>query len=337
MVISVIIPCRNEVKFINECIEAIFNNVFIEKTELNVFVVDGMSDDGTRELILTLQSRFPSLHLVENEKQLTPFAFNLGIKSQKADFYQIVGARQIISQNYIQDGILKIIDNPEIWCIGGLVENVFTDINSEIIAKAMGTSFGMGLGNFRIQTESSFVDTVGTPLYPNHVFEKIGYFDEELVRNQDDDMNYRVSKAGGKIFFNAEISLKYYVRTKIDGLWRQFYQYGYWKVFVNKKHKAITTYRQLVPPLFVLYCLLSPLILFLGINFFLLIMTPVFLYLLVSILVSFQTSSKLKETPKIIIIFPILHFSYGFGYLNGIIDFLILNKKPDKKQERLSR
>ncbi len=337
MIVSVVIPCRNEKLYIESCIEAIFQNEFSSDVNLFVTVVDGISDDGTIEIIEKIQQKYPQLKIVTNQKQLTPFAFNMGIKAIEADFYQIVGARQLISKNYIQGGIDKIIENAEIWCVGGKVENIFINKQSEIISKAMSTSFGMGIGNFRVINESAFVDTVGTPIYPRHVFEKVGYFDEDLVRNQDDEFNFRVTKAGGKILFDTEISLKYYVRASVKGLWRQFFQYGYWKVFVNNKHNAITTSRQLIPPVFVLYILLFSSTLLIHPILFFVSLVPLFLYFLLGIYFSLKLGTKINEIIQIFCIFPILHFSYGLGYLAGILDFNFLKKKPNEKQNRLSR
>jgi len=209
--VAVIIICRNEVKYIEECIYAILK---CEKTnfEISINIVDGMSDDGTRDLIYQLITKHPEVKLIDNEKKLTPYAFNLGIiNNPKADFYQIIGARHIISENYIDNSLQKIIENNDIWCIGGKIINEYTNLDSQIISYAMGTKLGMGIGNFRTLTKSTYTDTVTSPLYPKWVFDKIGYFDEALVRNQDDDFNYRVTKAGGKIYFNAETSLRYYV------------------------------------------------------------------------------------------------------------------------------
>ena len=208
MKLSVIIPCRNEVNFIEECIESIYSNDLPLTCELNVIIVDGLSDDGTRDKIKTLSNRFPNLFLVDNRLQLTPFAFNLGIHYIKADYYQIVGARQILTPNYLSKSLSVFSEKPDVWCVGGLVNNVYVNQVGEVISKAMSTTFGMGLGNFRTLQESNYTDTVGTPMYPSWVFDKIGYFDEELIRNQDDDYNFRVIKAGGKIWFESSISLK---------------------------------------------------------------------------------------------------------------------------------
>jgi len=334
--VSVIIHCRNEVKYIEECIHAIYASVLEDNIKFNVIVVDGISDDGTREELSNLQLKYTNLFVVDNDKQLTPYAFNLGVKYKKADYYQIVGARQILSSNYIQKSLKVFRTDDSVWCVGGAVDNVYVNYTGEMIANAMSTSFGMGLGSFRTLEKSSYTDTVGTPMYSAKVFDEIGFFDENLVRNQDDDFNYRVTKSGGKIWFESKIKLKYYVRGSFKGLFRQFFQYGYWKVFVNKKHKAVTTLRQLVPPLFVLFTLTFPilkLIPFMGIvgeiGFS--------VYFLLAVLFSLKKSKLIKDVFYIIITFPILHFSYGLGYLLGMFHFLLLNKQPSQSQTRLSR
>lgn len=338
MKIGVVIPCRNEVKNIEECIRAIFASELPESLKLEVTIVDGKSDDGTLEIISKLQQEFPSLQLVVNEKMLTPFAFNLGIyASPDANFYQIIGARQVISKHYLSGAIQVLNNDPSIWCVGGAVENVYLNEQGKLIAKAMSTALGMGLGNFRTLNQSAFVDTVGTPMYPAWVFEKIGYFDEDLVRNQDDEYNFRVTKAGGKIFFDHTISLKYYVRGKIENLWKQFLQYGYWKVYVNSKHQSITTSRQLIPPLFVTYLLIFPFLFLLHPVVGAIAAVPFMIYLMLVTLVAIKISDRSSLIAKVWIIFPILHISYGWGYLKGIFRFLLLKKPPNDQSKSLSR
>lgn len=338
MKIAVVIPCRNEVQYIEECLNAIFGSILKVGYELDVYVVDGMSDDGTREVIAETKNKFKNLVLIDNEKQLTPYAFNLGIYAGRpCDYVQIIGARHIVTDDYIQKGIDVLSKNPEIWCVGGRIINEYTNDISRIISSAMGTSFGMGLGNFRTLSSSGYTDTVTSPLYPYWVFEKIGFFDEDLVRNQDDDFNFRVTKAGGKVYYIHEVSLKYYVRANFKGLWRQFYQYGYWKVFVNKKHKAITTVRQLVPPLFVMYLILLPLFFLLGWQIGTFFTLPLLIYLLLNFYVSFKLARNFRSFLQLTMTYMILHVSYGIGYWSGIINFVLLGNKPSKKQARLSR
>lgn len=339
MKISVVIPCRNEVQYIEECIEHIYACQLPANCSMRVFIVDGMSDDGTRQKIATLQQSYGGLELVDNVKQLTPYAFNLGIYAGgKVDIVQIIGARHMVSPNYLLRGIERLQQHPEDWCVGGKIINEYLNEEGEIIAAAMSTTFGMGIGNFRTLDESGYTDTVTSPMYPYHVFEKIGFFDEELIRNQDDDFNFRVEKAGGKIYFDAKISLRYFVRGNYDGLRRQFFQYGYWKVYVNKKHGTFTTVRQLVPPAFALYTVLLILTPWLpkfltGLGWF-----PMVAYLILNFYSSQQLHRQTgKPKTSFIKTFFILHFAYGFGYLKGILEFMIMGKKPSDKQKRLSR
>lgn len=336
--LTIVIPCRNESSYIRECVEAVYACDLPDDYSMQVFIVDGMSDDGTVEEIHRLEQEYHGLRLVENIRKLTPYAFNLGIHAGgKSDFVQIVGARHILSKNYLSECLKVLNDHPEVWCAGGRIINEYENNTGEIIAKAMSTSFGMGLGNFRTLQRSGFTDTVTSPMYPYSVFEEIGFFDEDLVRNQDDDFNFRVTQAGGKIYYCHEISLKYYVRGSYSKLWRQFFQYGYWKVFVNRKHKAVTTIRQLVPPAFVAFLLLTPVIWLIsapaGAAAFLLLL----LYNLLGLFVAFRTTQKPKDAVKIWLTFPVLHVSYGLGYLKGMTDFLLLRKQPSRKAQRLSR
>lgn len=340
MKVTIVIPCRNEHLFIEECLHAIYNCELPESASIEVFVVDGMSDDETREKVLALVQIYPSLHLIDNKQQLTPFAFNLGIYAGgKTDFVQIVGARHILSANYLKRSLEKLIENQDVWCVGGRIENEYINETGRVISSAMSTTFGMGLGNFRTLQKSCFTDTVTSPMYPYWVFERIGFFDENLIRNQDDDFNFRVTNAGGKIFYDHEISLKYYVRGNFKGLWKQFFQYGYWKVYVNKKHKAVTTMRQLVPPMFVCYLAVLVLTSLFSISVAGIVGLPFVAYTTIAVYFSLKASEKDKEIKfwKVFKTFPILHVSYGLGYLKGIWAFLVLNQRPSEKQKELSR
>ena len=150
-------------------------------------------------------------------------------------------------------------------------------------------------------------------------------------------INFRVNKAGGKIWFESEIALDYYVRSNYSGLMKQFYQYGYWKVFVNTKHKTVTTWRQLIPPVFVLYVFSIDFLPFLPFLFTLFYSLPFILYLILLVFVSLRCAKKSTSVFAFIRTFIILHFSYGSGYLHGILNFIILKRKPSKNQMRLSR
>jgi GT2 family glycosyltransferase len=337
MNVSVVIPCRNEKSYIKQCIEAIYASKLDKGIILSVIVVDGMSDDGTRDVLSDLQQIYSTLIVIDNYQKLTPIAFNMGINYTDFDYLQIVGARHIISSNYIAKSLDVLQTNKDVWCVGGRIKNVFTNRESQIISEVMSTPLGMGLGNFRTLKESTYTDTVTSPMYPKFVFDKIGFFDEQLARNQDDDFNFRIIKAGGKIWFENEIVLDYYVRSNYKGLFRQFYQYGYWKVFVNKKHKTFTTFRQLAPPIFVLYLVSFLFIALIPSYFKVIYLSGIILYGFLIAFVSIKKVNGLASIFQYMLTFKILHLSYGLGYLHGIVNFILLNRKPSLIQMKLTR
>jgi len=163
-------------------------------------------------------------------------------------------------------------------------------------------------------------------------------FDEELSRNQDDEFNYRLTKAGMKIWLTNNTGITYHVRSSFAKLFRQYYQYGYWKVYVNKKHKTITTFRQLMPLLFVLFlaggATMSLLFPALAKAYF----TLLLFYLLLAMVFALTVTKNFGQTPAVLIAFIIIHFAYGWGYLLGIIDFILLRKSnPNACKSSLNR
>jgi glycosyltransferase involved in cell wall biosynthesis len=336
--ISIIIPCRNEENYIASCLESIINSDYPNDL-LEVKVVDGMSDDKTREIIKKYTEEYSFINIIDNIKQKTPYAFNLGIKNSSSDFIMIMGARHIISKNYISYSIDKLNKDDDLGCVGGAVINSFENSISEVISKAMSSSFGVGIGNFRTNSfEEVYVDTIGTPVYKKKIFDELGLFDERLTRNQDDEFNYRVTQAGYKIMSSGNISVKYFVRASFTKLFKQYYQYGYWKVFVNKKHKTVTTLRQLAPFGFVSYLFLFLLSLIYLREYFYITAIPLGLYVLLITCFSIKLSRRRDEVINLFKSFFILHFSYGLGYLEGVFSFILLNKNDvNVSNEKLSR
>jgi cellulose synthase/poly-beta-1,6-N-acetylglucosamine synthase-like glycosyltransferase len=334
--VSVIVPCRNEEKSIKSCLEAILENDYGSEN-IEIIVVDGLSTDNSVIKIKEVLADHTKagISIISNRKMITPVSFNLGIKASKGSYILIVGARHILSKNYISTCLRILNDDSQIGCVGSVGDLVFDSVKSEMIAYATSSSFGVGL-SFRNQSDT-FVDTVGIPLYRRNIFEQIGYFDENLVRNQDDELNYRVRKSGYKIYVTSETRIKYYVRTRFKDLFKQYYQYGYWKVFVNRKHKTITTFRQVIPVLFVLFVVIG-LIGSIFLKFFsLFYFGIIILYLCTGLFISSKKTWKLSSIIQIMISFIILHSSYGIGYLNGILDFLVFDKKPGTIHTTLSR
>jgi len=334
--ISITIPARNEEKYIEKCILSILSADYPQE-KIKVFVCDGLSTDNTREIVSSLSNKHNNIQLIDNEKQTTPFALNLGLKASDCAIKIILGAHAEIDKDFIKNNVFVLNDYPEVGCSGGIIENVYENESAETIGLAMSSVFGVGNAHFRTGSKNGFVDTVAFGAYRKEVFEKIGYFDEDLIRNQDDEFNFRLLQNGFKIYLNSNIKSKYYVRASFSKLYKQYYQYGYWKVYVNKKHKAVTSIRQLVPLFFVLF-------LFLGftLSFFHWILGTLFslgilAYIVLGIVFASQKSNSFEKITGIAYTFFLLHFSYGLGYLVGIFDFIALAKGPRKSSQKLTR
>jgi len=325
LIVSIIIPCRNEGKHIAKCLDSIIANDY-PKDKLEVLVIDGMSEDGTREIIERYSQQYPNIKFLDNPKKIVPTAMNLGIKEANGDIIIRMDAHTEYPNDYVSK-IVHWLEKSEVDNVGGICETLpgADTLQAKAIALAISSPFGVGNSMFRIGVkEPTYVDTVPFGAYRKEVFDKIGLFDEELVRNQDDEFNLRLIKNGGKILLVPEIVSYYYARDSLSKLWKMYFQYGYFKVRVIQKIGAILTIRQVIPSLFVGFLILTGLMSFLT-NYFLWLFGGILgLYLLANIVFSFHIA--LKNGLKLILALPsayaTLHFGYGLGSVWGLIKIL---------------
>jgi glycosyltransferase involved in cell wall biosynthesis len=326
--ITVITPIRNEESHIAECVDSILNQDY-DHDRFELIVVDGMSEDRTRELIKIAQNGNGHIRLLDNPQKIVPTAMNIGLKNAKGDIIIRVDGHAAIEKNYFNQCI-QLLNETGADCVGGPINSINQTTVGKAIAIAMASKFGVGNSRFRVSGEAGYVDTVAFGAYRREVFEKIGLFDEELVRNQDDEFNFRLNKMGGEIYFSPAIRSRYYPRASLVKLCRQYFQYGYWKIRVLQKHPALLGLRYFVPPIFILSLLLAGLgTLFVksGLWLFLAIIGC---YFFASILATFRIAftKGWRYWMLLPIAFAILHFSFGAGFLFGLIRFA--NRWSDK-------
>jgi succinoglycan biosynthesis protein ExoA len=188
----------------------------------------------------------------------------------------------------------------------------------------MSSWFGVGGSAFRtIDDRPMLVETVAFPAYTRETMRRTGFFDEELVRNQDDEYNYRLLKLGGKILLSPDIRSRYYSRSSLRKLWRQYYQYGFWKVRVMQKHPRQMRWRQFVPFAFVLSLLLTAVAALILPNGWILPLLILAAYLLADGAAAVMVGRRhgFRHVLPLVAIYPILHVSYGFGFLVGLLRF----------------
>jgi len=343
--ISIIIPVRNEHKYIDKLLSSIVNQDF-EKVNLEVIFVDGLSTDNTKDKIIEYSQKYNFIKIFDNQHKTVPYALNIGIKNAKGDIIIRLDAHAEYPSNYISTLVYYLgklnADN-----VGASAVTVPANNKpvSRAIAISMSSIFGVGNATFRLEnsTEKEFieVDTVPFGCYRRDVFDRIGLFDEQLTRNQDNEFNERLRKAGGKIYLIPSLKIKYYARENYSKLYKMFFQYGYFGPLVDLKLKKPTRLRRYIPTAFVLSLIMPLLLSLLFYPFLYLWVFTVSLYLIAS--VTFGTYECRKRdsvqlVPYVMWAYFVSHVSYGLGYLKGVFDFMILKKHLKSKLDvELSR
>ena len=321
--LSVICPIYNEEKYIGRCIESIMHQDY-PKNDLEVLFVDGMSTDRTREIIASYLPQCPYLRVLDNPQRIVPPAMNIGIREAKGEIIIRLDAHAIFPENYFSELVanLSALDAEN---VGGVCRTLPVNDTPVCvgIANVLSSSFGMGNSYFRVGAKEVMqVDTVPFGCFHREIFDKIGYFDEELIRNQDDEFNGRIIKNGGKIFLLPHLVIDYYARDTIKKVYKMFYQYGLFKPLVNKKLGSPATIRQFFPLLFVLGLLLGPFTFFISRWFIVAYLAVILLYFGLATYFSLKDSRSLKQVIIQDWIYFVVHFGYGWGYLVGLFKLL---------------
>ncbi len=334
MKLSIVIPSRNEEDFIGKCLDSILASDY-PKDEIEVLIADGLSTDNTRNIVRQYSGRYPFIKLFDNHKKVTSTALNIGVENAQGEYILILSSHSKVGRNFIRRNI-EAFQEYDTDCVGGIIITLPSRETSiaRSIATALSHPFGVGNAYFRIGTEKPrHVDTVPFGCYKREVFRKNGLFDEDLIRNQDDEFNFRLIKNGYKILLVPEIISYYYARDKILNLWNMYFQYGYFKPLVVHKVGGVLTWRQLIPASFIISIIFSGILSFVSKQFLWLFFIISGSYLLTSIYISF--SIALKKGFKYLFVLPAvfctIHASYGWGYSKGIWDFLVSKKHMRKK------
>ena len=254
--VSIIMPVRNEGPFIRRSLEAVFHQDYPQE-KLEVIVADGLSTDETRTILESYAALHPNLRIIENRERNTPTGLNAALNRARGEIIIRVDGHCEIAPDYVRCCVARLQEDG-VDGVGGPMETVGETTRAQAISLALSSSFGVGDSAFRTSKNyTGPVDTVPFPAYPRSVIERAGLYDEELVRNQDDEYNYRLQHLGARILLASEIRSRYHCRASMSSLGRQYFQYGYWKVRVLQKHPRQMRSRQYVPALFVLSLLFS--------------------------------------------------------------------------------
>lgn len=320
--VSIILPIRNEAAYIERSLRSIITQDY--SGEMEILVADGISTDDTRKIIndCALQNPQHNIQILDNPGRIVPTGMNIALRQAKGEIIIRADGHCILAPDYVRNCVEHLQKNAADG-VGGPMDSIGETQMAKAIAIGMSSPFGVGNSAFRTTSgKSMLVDTVPFPAYTRQIIERAGLYDEELVRNQDDEYNYRIRELGGKIFLADDVRSTYFSRTSLKRLWMQYYQYGYFKVRVLQKHPRQMSLRQFVPPVFVFALLLSLIFAFFPSIRVLALPVPL-LYFTANILASIYTASSRgwKYLPYLPVIFSILHLSYGLGFLVGLFKF----------------
>lgn len=327
--ISIVIPTLNEEKYIDKCINSILNMDY-PKEKIEVLFVDGISIDNTRSLIEKYSKEYSFIKLIDNQDKIVPIAMNKGIKASKGKYVMRLDAHSEYPSNYISRLIYwkeKLnADN-----VGAVCESDVIKKNkvSNSIAKVLRNKFGVGNSLFRIGVDKPMkVDTVPFGLYDRNIFEKIGYYDERLERNQDIELNKRILNFGGSIYLVPDVKFRYYARDNFKSLWKNNYSNGKWNILTTMYTKDLKSLsiRHFIPLIFVLSIFAPVALSLLNIKFLALSIASFLMYNILILLVSIKINDKESSILNLIKSFYTLHFSYGIGSIVGIAKSVFMKK-----------
>ncbi|GBD88599.1 putative glycosyltransferase EpsJ [bacterium BMS3Abin03] len=307
--ITVICPTYNE----EENIEYVLK-FFVESPprEKELLIVDGGSTDKTREIVKEWQRKNDNIRLISNPDKYVPFALNLGIKSSNGDPIIRLDAHTRYEKKYFEK-IIETFKKTGADIVGGPMNAVGKTDFQKAVAYATSTVFGVGDSKIHQAEYEGESDHVYLGAWHRKLFADIGYFDERLKRNQDDELHYRARSRGKKIYLNPEIKSSYYPRESFKSLIAQYFQYGLYKPIVLKKIKSETKLRHFIPTLYTIYIIGLPIsILFLKYS------TLLVVYVLFDFYFSFKLKKSFKSKLDCLLIYPAIHLSYGLGFLIGL-------------------
>lgn len=318
--VSVIVPCRNEERHLAACLDSILATEY-PLDRLEILIVDGDSQDGTRAIANRYANA--SVRVLDNPAGTAPAALNIGIAVANGDIIARMDAHATYPPEYLPR-LIEALELTGADNVGGVLDTQPASDRPvpRAIAAACSHPFGVGNSQFRIGAQTNqWVDTVPFGCWRKQLFNWLGTFDEELVRNQDDELNHRLLARGGRILLVPSVTATYFAREKLGQVARMFYQYGLYKPLVARKVGRVMTARQLAPPALTLGLLLSavlapwlPVARILGGALALVYGVAVF-------------GAALKLVPRLglrtalttTVVFPLMHLGYGWGFLKGLL------------------
>lgn len=322
--VSIIMPSLNEAEYIRKAINTLLDDFVRANAE--ILIADGMSTDGTREIIKDLIQKGCPIHLLDNKKKYQVYGLNLAIKEAKGNIIVRTDAHASYPKGYVQKCV-ELLEKTGAMNAGGIMKPKGVPTLQSAVASAMQHPLGVGDAKFHLGNFSGWVDTVYLGAFPKKVFNQIGLFDTNCRTNEDAEFNLRILKAGGKIYLDNSLKIEYTPRASLSDLAHQYFNYGKGRSYTTLRHKKITSWRQVAPVILVLGLITSLILGFWIPAFFSVI--PLYWFTLT---ISGLLTPRKKHIPfpqRIILgtLFFIMHTSWGVGFLSYLLSHPFIKTK----------
>lgn len=313
--VTVIIPARNEERYIGECLDSVLAQTY---TNLDVVVIDGASTDRTVEVAQRYIDRDKRVRVVSNPAAITPVSLNVGLREARADWLVRIDAHATVPPEYVEKTVAHLTTGK--WGgVGGRKDGIGRTPAGRAISAAMASPFGVGGSTYHHGTEVQTVEHIPFGAYPVALARSLGGWDERLRVNQDFEFDWRIREAGHELLFDPSLRIDWLCRQNERDLLKQYVRYGRGKAKVAFMHPRSLSLRHLVPPAFVVWLAAAVVLLPFRPILALLAIAPYVAFVLVG---SVVTARKVKpsEALHLPLIFMILHLGWGYGFLRGVFD-----------------
>jgi len=315
--VTLIIPVRNEAAHIRACLDSVRKQSYPTE-RLEILVVDGASTDVTPALVQDAASVDPRVRLLENPSRTMPTGLNLGIREAAGDLIGVVSGHSVLGPDYVERAV-DAIETTQAWSVGGRIVRRTHGPMHRAIAIATASPVGVGDSSHNYATEAGWVETVFPGFWRRQTFDRVGSFDPAMVANEDNELSYRIRRAGGGIWYDPAITVEYVPRSTIGGLFHQYRRYAMGKVRVFRKHGGGLRWRHLVPAAWLAFLVSGGILAAFSTVIALVWGTAGAAYLLAILVASVRLAEDGVAWWRVAAALVTLHLAYGIGTWQGVL------------------
>lgn len=313
-----VVATFNEERHVGDCLAGLLAQDY-PADHLEIVVVDGGSTDGTRGVVRRIADTDGRVRLHYNPRRIAAAAFNIGARATEAEIVSLMSAHAVVSPGYTRR-LVQAFEESGAQLVGGrMVALAHGGTAWEVaIRRATSSPFGLGNAAFHYSDEPQWVDTAFPGAYRRSLLEELGGFDEDLVRNQDDDLHLRARLRGHRMWFDPALECSYHPRPTLGALWRQYFEYGFWRAATLRKHRRFASWRHAVPPLFVAGAAAGAVVPARHIRRLWALMLCAY----VGVLATGARRERVpaQESARMAAAMAVLHVAYGSGFWAGLIE-----------------